>query len=186
MRAVAEKLAARGFAVRFPEWEESRRLTITSAKGACCELTVEDDGSVRWDYRPRSGGSTAPAELTGQVLRVLGAADTGEPQPRARPGISLKGVVGRALTARGLTVGLEIYEDPHFYDVGAEIVVTNPAQPERGQVRVTDDGDVTWECCYYHDMDAGVIAEAVVDIFTAGLGDRARKHRRMRQFLRHL
>jgi len=74
MRAVAEKLAARGVGVRLPEWQECRRLTITSVERARCELTVEDGGPVRWYYRPRSGGGTDPAEMTGLVLRVLGAA----------------------------------------------------------------------------------------------------------------
>jgi hypothetical protein len=173
MRAVAEKLATCGFGVRSPEREGSRRLTITSAERARCELTVEDGGSVRWDYRPRSGRRTDPAEMTRQVLRVLGAADTGQPRPRACPGVSLKGVVGRALAAHGLKVGMEVYEDPDCYDVGAAIVVTNPALPERGQVRVSDDGDITWECRYYDDSDAGQIADAVAVVFTDGIGDRA-------------
>ncbi len=171
MRAVAEKLAARGFGVRSPDWEESRRLTITSAERARCELTVEDGGSVRWDYRPRTGRGTDPAEMTGLVLRVLGAAGAGEPRTRARPGVSLKGVVGRALAARGLKVGMEVYEDPDFYDVGAEIVVINPARPERGQVRVSDDGDVTWECRYYDDSDTALIVDAVAGIVTDGIGE---------------
>jgi hypothetical protein len=110
MRAVAEKLAARGFGVRSPEWEESGRLTITSAERARCELTVEDGGSVRW---PSSGGGTDRAEMTGLVPRVLGAvgARRGEPGARAHPGASLKGVVGRAPAARGLKVGLAVCED---------------------------------------------------------------------------
>jgi len=182
MRAVAEELAARGVGVRLPEWEESRRLTITSAERARCELTVEDGGSVRWDYRPRSGGRTDPAEMTGLVLRVLGAAGACGPRTRARPGVSLKGVVGRALAARGLKVGLEVYEDPDFYAVSAEIVAINPARPERGQVHVSDDGDLTWECRYYDDSDAGQIADAVVGIFADGIGDSAGKRRRARQF----
>ena len=106
MRAVAEKLAARGSGVRSPEWEESRRLTITSAGRARCELTVEDGGPVRWDYRPRSGRGTDPAEMTALMLRVLGA--PGEPRTRVHPGVSLKGVVGRALAARGVKVGMEV------------------------------------------------------------------------------
>jgi len=179
MRAVAEKLAAHGFGVRSPEWEESRRLTITNAESARCELTVEDGGSVRWDYRPRGGRATDPAEMTALVTRVLGAIDTGgEAGTRARPGVSLKGVVGGALDARGLKVGMAVYEDPVFYDVSAEIVVTNPARPERGQVRVSDDGDVTWECCYYDDSDTAEIADAVVGIFTDGIADWRRLARR--------
>ncbi len=63
------------------------------------------------------------------------------------------------------------------------IVVTNPARPERGQVRVSDDGDVTWECSYYYDdSDAAQIADAVVGVFTDGIGECAGKRRRARQF----
>lgn len=184
MRAVAEKLAARGVGVRLPEREEGRRLTITNAEGARCELTVEDGGSVRWGYRPRSGRGTGPAELTGLVLRVLGATDAwcGKPGTRTRPGLSLKGVVGRALNGRGLKVGLAVYEDPVCYDVTAEIVAINPARPERGQVSVSDDGDLTWECRYYDDSDAGQIADAVAGIVTDSIGDSAGKRRRARQF----
>jgi hypothetical protein len=176
MRAVAEKLAARGFGVRSPEWEESRRLTITGAGRARCELTVEDGGSVRWDYRPGSGPGTDPAEMTALVLRVLGAAGAGEPRTRARPGVSLKGVVGRALAARGLKVGMQVFEDPDFYAVSAEIVVSSPARPERGQVSVSDDGDLTWECRYYDD-DTAQIADAVAGIVTDGIGELHREAR---------
>jgi hypothetical protein len=85
VRTVAEKLVARGFGVLRPERQESPRLTITCAERARCELTVEDGGSARWDYRPRSGRGTGPAEMTALVLRVLGAEDVDEPRTRARP-----------------------------------------------------------------------------------------------------
>jgi hypothetical protein len=113
MRAVAEKLAAHGFGIHSPEWEESGRLTITSAERAHCELTVEDGGSVRWDYRPSSGGNTDRAEMTALVPRVRGAVGVrcGEPGARAHPDASLKGVVGRAPAARGLKAGLAVCED---------------------------------------------------------------------------
>jgi hypothetical protein len=45
---------------------------------------------------------------------------------------------------------------------------------------VSDDGDLTWECGYYDDSDAGEIADAVVGIVTDGIGDRAGKRRRAR------
>jgi hypothetical protein len=116
MRAAAQKPAAHGFGVRSPEQEESGRMTVTSAERARCEPAVEDGGSVRWDYRPSSGGDTDPAEMTGLVLRVLGTvgAGRGEPGAQAHPGASLKGVVDRALAARGLKVGLVVYEDLDF------------------------------------------------------------------------
>jgi hypothetical protein len=168
VRAVAEKLAARGIRISGPEREGSRRPTITSAERARCELTIEGGGSVRWDYRPRAGRGADPAEMIALVLRVLGAADGGHGDPvmPMRPGLSLKGAVGRALVAHGLKVGLEVFEDPAFYAVAAEIVVTNPARPERGQVSVSDDGDVTWEYCYRDGSDADQMADAVVSVFT--------------------
>jgi hypothetical protein len=171
VHAVAERLAACGLAVCGPEGQESRRLTIAVAERGRCELTIEDGGSARWDYRPGSGRGTGPAELTALVLRLLGAADTGEPRTRAHPGVSLKGMVGRALAARGLKVGLEVYQDPDYYDVSAEIVVSNPARPERGQVSVSDAGDLTWECHYHDDRDAGQIADTVTGIVTDGIGE---------------
>lgn len=37
-----------------------------------------------------------------------------------------------------------------------EIVVTNPAAPERGEIRLGDDGSVTWECWGKLDGEAGI------------------------------
>jgi len=70
---------------------------------------------------------------------------------------------------------MEVYEDPDYYDVSAEVVVSNPARPERGQVSVSDDGDLTWECRYYDDCDATQIADAVAGIVTDGIGELRRE-----------
>jgi hypothetical protein len=177
MRGVAEKLAAHGFDVSGPDWEESRQLTITNARGARrCELTVQDCGSLTWDYLPKAGSGTDPAEITGLTMRVLGAenASPGNQGAAAQRGVSLKGVVGRALQARGLQVALIVYEDRVFYDVAAEIEVINPARPERGQVLVTDDGDITWNCDYFDAAggDAGKIADMIVSVLAEGTADR--------------
>jgi hypothetical protein len=36
--------------------------------------------------------------------------------------------------------------DETFYEIYAEVAITNPAQPHRGTARVTDDGAIWWHC----------------------------------------
>ena len=71
MRAVAEKLAARGFDVRSPEWEESGRLTITSAERARCELTVRQH--VRAGRRCALCACPGPCDPAHLAASALGA-----------------------------------------------------------------------------------------------------------------
>jgi len=146
MRLLAGLLAERGVNVRGPDRADSRRLTVTSARQTRCEITVDDDGGIYWECLPSSGSDTEPAELCGIVLRILGAHD--RPVVRASRfsgGYTLKGAVARAVHERGLRADLEVYEDLDMYHVVAEVVLANPAKPERGLVRVTDDGAVRWE-----------------------------------------
>jgi len=173
IRVVAEKLAAIGFDIHGPDRDEGWRLTIPNAQCTRCELVIEDDWSVTWDYRPLTGCDTDLAVMTGLVLRILGAEDAGRSQSAtgAQPGTSLKGLVGRALDAHGLAVRMAVYTDLFFYSVAAELVVANPARPERGQVRVTDQGDITWERDYHDTAGSGAwdVAGAIVKVITDGI-----------------
>jgi hypothetical protein len=55
-------------------------------------------------------------------------------------------MLGKKLESRGLDFRLVTYPDDESQDSHIEqIVVTNPRSPERGEVRVSDDGSVTWE-----------------------------------------
>jgi hypothetical protein len=60
------------------------------------------------------------------------------------------------LEGRGLDPRLVAYPgDPGDGERVEQIVIVNPAAPERGEVRVGDDGSVTWE--YFGSLDeAGV------------------------------
>jgi hypothetical protein len=161
MRAAAEKLAACGFDVRGPYWEEGRSLTVTGLRDTMCEVTVEDSGLVTWEYRPSD--SADPDKVAALVMRLLTdgrpAVPAGRqdlPEPRTA---LMKGLVGRRLAARGMAVCLEVYE------VAAEISVTNPDCPQRGRVHVTDDGELMWECGYEeHGSDTGAIAGLIAAI----------------------
>jgi hypothetical protein len=79
----------------------------------------------------------------------------------------LAGLLVSRLESRGLDTRLVTY--PGDADDGEhveEIVITNAAARERGEVRVGDDGSVTWE--YFGKLDqAGV--RSIVDEITSAL-----------------
>jgi len=83
------------------------------------------------------------------VLRILGAGAVGTaviPAPGCRCVVSFKGAAGRILAGHGMNVTVRAYPDQEFFEVYSDIEVTNPARPERGTVRVADDGSLLWRC----------------------------------------
>jgi len=102
------------------------------------------------------------ASTTGQVVTERGAAEPPSPTALLRNGgedakaridvvaetLAAHGFDVRApdweesrrLKAMGLVVCLDVYEDHDTCEVVAEIIVTTPGRPERGQVRVSNDG----------------------------------------------
>jgi hypothetical protein len=76
-----------------------------------------------------------------------------------------------------------VYQDDVALDATTEIVAANPAIPSCGQVRVTDDPCITWEC--HHDGPpaecARAVADTIVPILTHGIGggDSGRVFRRI-------
>jgi hypothetical protein len=69
---------------------------------------------------------------------------------------------GRGLDSRVVTYTGGAHEGDHV----EQIVVTNPAAPERGEIRISDDGGVAWEYCGTLD-DAG--ASKILDEATNAL-----------------
>jgi hypothetical protein len=96
---------------------------------------------------PRSGDQADP-QLTADLATALLTGNAGHyPRPAGgyrREGITFRGIVGRELKARGLDVGLEVYADEDYFDAHAEIIVTNHGSQDDAQVRVTDEGCLTW------------------------------------------
>ncbi len=75
-------------------------------------------------------------------------------------------VLAKNLESRGLHSHLITYpagahDDEH---VGT-IIVTNPAAPDRGEARITDDGSVTWE--YAATLDDAGVSKILDDITSA-------------------
>jgi hypothetical protein len=105
-----------------------------------------------------------------------GAAQSG--RPHCMNGDLARLLISR-LTSRGLDSQLVIYRgDAEGDERVEEIVIVNPAARERGEVRVGDDGSLTWE--YFGSLDeAGLtrILDAVTSALQAPGRRPARDHR---------
>jgi len=91
--------------------------------------------AARFEERQRSG-LRRPARSTRIVLDLLNPGTTLRAAPARHPDATIKGAAGRALAAHGLHVALKLID------------------PARGTARVTDDGDLSWQC---HTHPAGII-----------------------------
>lgn len=67
------------------------------------------------------------------------------------------------LEARGLEPRLVTY--PSEGERVEQIVIVNPAAPERGEVRVGDDGSVVWE--YFGSLDKPGVAKILDEVTNA-------------------
>lgn len=172
MRLVAGGLTASGLDIRPPDNEDGCRMTI-GCQQARCALSVTDWGDIEWECRPRSGGEADPRLIADLAATLL----TGRAQDYPRRGnghgrgsITFKGIVGLELKARGLAVDLEVYEDKDYFDVRAEIVVTNPASGHDAAVHVADDGSIIWT----RDYRAGAAAISWEPDFCGRIADPAK------------
>ncbi len=147
--AIADDLTTSGFAAQSPIWDGSAYLKITNARGALCDLTITADGTLTWEYRSHQGSHINAGQITRIVLDLLspGTTPRAGAGPAHRPGATLVSAAGRALAACGLRVTLKLIDQDHdYYETYAEIHITNPVDPARGTARITDDGDLTWQC----------------------------------------
>jgi hypothetical protein len=167
MRLVATGLTAHGFDVHYPKHEDGRRLTIAGLPSMCCTITVDDLGTVQWEYWPKPGHQADPGQVVSLTLNVLAPGSNRTSQARTPDGDSLRAGVGQALRAAGLHVDIDVSTDRDTFTVAAEIVAASPLYPERGEIRIDDDGRITWECCYDTEtVPAATIAETVVTILS--------------------
>jgi hypothetical protein len=149
MHLVADGLVGNGFPVGLPEFDDGRRLSITSPV-ARCALSVEDCGAVVCDWNPVAGSSVDPLDLAHVASALLTGREgqTGWVGDGRRSDLTLKGKVGQELRARGLRVDLEVYPDDMSLEAHTAIVASAPEGSGDGQVRVSDDGRMSWERDY--------------------------------------
>jgi hypothetical protein len=156
MRLVADGLKARGFGVHLPSWEDERRISV-ERWGGCCDLSVDDFGLVEWECVPWVSDEADPRRTADIATFLLTGRDEIYPFPGGGydpRGMSFKGIVGNELRARGFDVGLEVYEDNDNFEVSTEILAANPVIHPNADVRISGNGEITWECDYPYEVRA--------------------------------
>jgi len=143
----AASLTAAGLQVTGPDADG--RLVIAS-RTAQCELTVSDSADAELFWTPIAAEAADPHRVADLAAALLsGQAGTRHPDTVAGGDITFKGIVGMDLRAAGFTVELNAYPDDYYYDVTADITVTDPRAGNSGAVYVTDDGGLTWQRDYW-------------------------------------
>src|ERR1700722_18261191 len=145
--AIADGLNSHGFDVHIPGQPGNVFLQVTNVHGASCELAIFGSGEFHWDYRCLDGGRSDPAVLTEMIMCILGG-DHLSPErasPECNSQMTLKGQIGRVLAGQGMQVRRDVLDqDASAFEIYSEIAVTNPTHPDRGTVRVADDGLISW------------------------------------------
>jgi hypothetical protein len=181
MSMVAGGLHGHGFHIVLPGDPDGRALTITNVPGSPpSRLLVDDNGNVEWDYPAPEGGSPDPKRVADIVAMLLtGETGLGKRMARGRrsPSLTFKGIVGLELRERGFNVELAVYRDDAYFSALAEIVVSVPDGDTESEVRVADDGAITWTNDYWHEcVVAGrpsgkeAVARDIVDAVSRAVG----------------
>jgi hypothetical protein len=147
MNTVADRLTDHGLDILGPAWGEAHCFRVPNVRGALCEVTVREDGTLAWEYRPFHGYRADPARITAIAAEVLGAGSVASGAAGRAAGLTLKGAVGVALREAGLAARLgPVVPDESACEVYAEVEISNPGRAERGTVWVSDEGMIRWEC----------------------------------------
>ena len=170
-QVITRRLAAAGLAVHATQQQDRHELIILDVPAARCCLTLTSTGSAQWHYEPVTGPATGAATVTAIIIHLLCAAHAADSTPGADAYrvFPLKGIVGRCLQDRGLTVTLHVDEDLESFEATTGIEVTSPAQPWLGLVRLSDDGHLEWDCDYraaFHG-DIGALIDVIAPILRA-------------------
>jgi hypothetical protein len=160
MRMVAAGLAEAGYEVWLPDHPDDRCLVVMWRRARCL-LTVTDWGQAEWEYRPRNSVVPAPrwlAALTAALLTGQAGTASAPKGAQDRAGLSSRALAGLELRARGFDITLDVVTDTECLEAYAEIVVTVPGCAEAADVRITDEGTVTWTRNYWADPDSYSVA----------------------------
>jgi hypothetical protein len=152
---VIELLLNDGYGFTIPAWDGDAYLKISNALGALTDLTITSEGNITWEYRSTHGKHVDPAKLVVTTTTLL---DPDAPSPRPYPpphhdGAFIHVAASYALCRYGLTITNRQQPEPDAYTI---LTVTNPAQPARGTVEITDDGELSWHTRAPHHPDGGL------------------------------
>jgi hypothetical protein len=156
-----------GYGFTIPAWDGDAYLKISNARGALTDLTISSEGNVTWDYRSIQGLHVDPAKLVVIAITLLDP-DAKNPWPDLPPHTDralIHIAASYALFRYGLSTS-RLQSEPDGYTI---LAVTNPAQPSRGTVEITDDGQLTWYTRAPHHRDGGLTLADIAATITRAL-----------------
>ncbi|HEY1619280.1 MAG TPA: hypothetical protein VGG25_16790 [Streptosporangiaceae bacterium] len=161
-RVIAEGLNAQEFTVHDPAAEDACFMRVMNARAAFSQVLISQAGRVTWDYLPFPGREADPAQVAGMIVGLLDDETAVVPAVPGGPlGQSLKDSVDSALRGSGMRVTRCAPLRDEFGELCADMTITNPDQPARGEVTLTDEGMIIWECRLASAGSAGVSAQEI-------------------------
>ena len=145
-RLTAASLTAAGLEVTAPDpapGDDGGRLVIF-CRATRCDLVVSDNADAELHWSPFAAGAADPHRVADFAAALLSGRPAARHPDAASRDISFKGIVGMDLRAAGFEVELNVYPDLFYFDVTADITVTDPRAGDSGTVYAGDDGGLTW------------------------------------------
>jgi hypothetical protein len=150
---IVDLLLPAGFGFTIPAWDGDAYLRINNALRAITALTITGHGNVIWEYRSADCPHLHPSRLVGIAIELLDPDHTRpEPVTGSNDGFPLAEIIRFALYRYGLTAAIT----ENGTDTGPVLTATNPDQPCRGTIEITDDGELEWRTRAPHHPDGGI------------------------------
>ena len=167
LTTIVSLLAIDGYSFSIPSWDGDAYLRIDNALQALTDLTITSHGNLTWEYRSFRYPHTSSERLISTAVELLDPDHT-RPDPavpREYANSPLLGGILHALSGYGFTVtDTETGADTRFI-----LTVTNPAQPWRGSILLTGDGELQWNTRAPHHHDGGIPLPDIAATITRAL-----------------
>lgn len=167
LTTIITMLAAGGYSFSIPSWDGDAYLRIDNALQALTDLTITSLGHVTWEYRSSRYPHTSERRLAAVAIELLDP-DHARPTPAVPPDhlkLTPLGAARHALACYGLTATIT----QTGTDTGPIVTATNPAQPCRGTITITSDGELTWNTRAPHHPDGGIPLPDIATAITRAL-----------------
>ncbi len=150
---IIDLLLIDGFGFTIPAWDGDAHLKINNALRAITDLTITSHGNLSWEYRSVQCPHLHPSRLVGMAIELLDPDHTRrEPTVGMNDGFPLVEIIRYALFRYGFTATIS----ESGADTGPVLTVTNPNQPYRGTLDISDDGELSWYTRAPHHPDGGI------------------------------
>ncbi|HEY3906656.1 MAG TPA: hypothetical protein VGM14_22290 [Streptosporangiaceae bacterium] len=148
---IVDLLLKDGYGFTIPAWDGDAYLKINNALRAITDLTITSHGNLTWEYRSVRCPHLHPSRLIDMAIELLDP-DHARCIPilPKHDGYPLVEIVRYALFRYGFAATIT------DTGPGPVLTATNPNQPYRGTIEISDDGELEWRARAPHHPDGGI------------------------------